>query len=76
MALKDLGYSDVCCRCGHAATTSTKITMPGSLATTGGDAVQELKISLDDNCRIVRLLCDGCISSFESMYREWWEKKS
>ena len=70
MALKDLGYSNVCCRCGFAAAMPPETTMPGSLV-----AVQELKISLGGDCRIVRLLCDGCIASFEFMYREWWEKK-
>jgi len=70
MPLKDLGYSNVCCRCGYAAIVPTKTTRPGSFI-----GVQELRISLDDNCRIVRCLCDGCISSFEAMYRGWWEKK-
>jgi len=70
MALKDLGYSNICCRCGFAAVMPTKRTIPGSLV-----GVQEFRISLDGNCRIVRCLCEGCIANFEFMYREWWERK-
>lgn len=60
MALKDLGYNHICCRCGQTDDCAQ---------------VWKLKIDLGDDCYIVRLLCRACMDSFEAAYRKWWEKK-
>ncbi len=59
--LRDMGYSNVCCRCGMIATEYR--------------VVKELRVDLGDSNYILRHLCSGCVDSFESMYRKWWEKK-